>query len=124
MIGISFAANAQTSYPLTNNLNCDVTIGYEMFKHPSCQVCSFGTVTIPANSSTSLTLCAGYGEICIWIIDIGGTTPALNHSNVVGTCHSITPFGQTGSGIGVACSSTGNWTAVQLPGLPGNWSIQ
>lgn len=110
---------AQTIYPLTNSLNCDVTIAYELYKS-NCSLCSWGTITIPANSTTNLTLCSGNLEICIVIMDIGGSTPAANHSNVIGNCHNMTPYGQTGSGIGVACSSTGSWTATHLAG---SWTI-
>ncbi len=106
-------------YTLKNQLNCDVTIAYEMYDG-SCNVCATGTTTIPANTTQNLSLCPGYQEICIIIMDIGGSTPAANHSNVVGMCHNMTPYGQSGSGVGVACSSTGNWTATHTTG---SWTI-
>jgi hypothetical protein len=70
-----------------------VVIGYEM-RDTNCGVCAAGTATIQPGVPASITTCAGYIDMCIWIISIGGCAPVdgpgqVNHLSGSGGCHSI-----------------------------------
>lgn len=110
---VSFQSlKAQTPYPLYNNAPCDVTIVYEVWD-ASCDVCKWGQLTIPGSGGTvNLPVCTGWIEICIVIIDIGGDGAPLNHTSL-GTCHVMTPYGQTGTTSTTATCPAYSWNAVQ-----------
>ena len=118
----SFTSRAQIY--ATNNLNCDVTIFYEMYEFVStaCSVVCSASLTIPANTVGMLipncNSSANPCDACIVITDIGGCSPASNHSSNNVTCP-IPPYGQ--SGFSGCCTASGsNWTASQTPG---SWTI-
>jgi hypothetical protein len=98
------------NYPFTNNLSCDVQIGYEMFDIIGCPVVSFGTFYVQAGNTYALPLVNSTDVICIWIIDIDGCSVPTNHVNT-GGCHSITPFGQSGT-MSAGCCSGSAWAVT------------
>lgn len=116
LLMLNFTSKAQVM-PFTNSLSCDVTIGYEMW-NTGCSVCSFSTILIPAGSIKNLTLCPGYMDFCVWIIDIDGCAVTANHaSNSI--CHIMVPFGQTGT-LATNCCLGITWTAILSPA---SWTI-
>lgn len=109
--------NAQLT--LTNNLNCDVTISYEMWKSPGCNVCGSNTsYVIPANTAVTIGTCSGYDSECISVIDIGGFAQGANHTNGNGVCH-LVAASATGN-VPITCSSSTTWTTIHSFG---NWVI-
>jgi hypothetical protein len=89
-----------------------VVLVYEMRDNSSnpCGVCATGTVVLNANSAVPLNFCAGYLDMCINVVEIGGVaiSPAchLHDSH----CHSGNTFcgGSITSGN---CGGTINWNA-------------
>lgn len=109
-------------YTLTNSLSCAVVVNWETWAQ-TCPNCAFGTATISANSSIQVTACNPDWGLCIVVMDIGGTTPAVNHcSNSQSHCHNGAQNTQSGSGIPTpSCNSSGNWSC-QIVGT--TWTIQ
>ncbi len=105
------AVRAQTPYPLYNNAPCDVILVYEVWDS-GCSVCQWGQITVPAFSSVNLPVCAGWIEVCINIVDIGGDVPPSNHTSL-GNCHVMTPYGQTGTTSTTASCPGYSWSASQ-----------
>lgn len=111
--------NLKAQLTLTNNLNCDVTIAYEMWKGPICTVCgSNSSYVIPGNSAVTIGTCAGYDSECITVIDIGGFAQSGNHTNGNASCHVVAP--SASGNVPAPCSSTTVWTTTHSFG---NWII-
>lgn len=83
-------------------------------------VCTFGSITVTANSSTNLPVCTGFTDVCINITDIGGDLPASNHSSI-NNCHVMTPYGQTGTTSTSSACGVISWSASQSTS---GWVIQ
>ncbi|MCU0360236.1 MAG: hypothetical protein MUF75_05875 [Bacteroidia bacterium] len=108
----------KAQYVLTNTLNCAVEVNYEMWDI-GCNVCIWGTITLQATSSVTLTNC-NFSDICIVVTEVGGTKITwYNHANSDGSCHG--PQGTTGQSSTGQCS--GGWNTSITPGPNGVWTI-
>src|SRR5687768_8447489 len=113
LMGSSLKAQTMT---FTNTQGCDVNLGYEL-RDNSCNVCQNGTILVPANSTNvTLSLCANYFDICIWVVDVVGCSVAYNHMTYSPICcQNSAGAGGTTCTAAVGCANT-PWTGTLLPG--------
>lgn len=95
-------------YDLTNNLSCSITLSVTFSQETSpgsgvCAVCTTTSVTIPANSSYSIS-CGDIASLC------SPNTGAICNVTAMMVAPSISLMASWGNPItvGVGCSSTGN----------------
>jgi len=106
---------AQPTFPLTNNLTCDVDVAIEIGDVSQCSFtgpnfvytpCNSYTTTIPAGATIWVNACTGIimpggaaasgnlDEVCVILLAIGGTpVPSAPHSNSGSTCCAMPFFG-------------------------------
>jgi hypothetical protein len=102
----------------TNNLNCDVLVGYEL-NDASCNNCQSGNWLINAGANGQLeSLCPGHHDICIFVMEIGGCTVAYNHQTYNNCCTIFTAANGTTCAAAPGCSSM-PWNAILLA----NWEF-
>lgn len=116
---LNLSIHAQT-VPFTNNLPCDVVVGFEI-RDASCNVCDWGQITIPGNSTVNHVVNAACGistDGCFWVVSIKTATVATNHMSH-NTCCFIPSVinGADPSG----CSSSGNYSVLNF--YPSSWTI-
>ena len=115
MLMMSFTSTKQTPYILKNALNCDVVLQYEVWRISGvCMVCTFGSITVPANSKVNLPVCGNWVDICINISTIGGDAPPSNHTTL-NVCHTGQPSSASGTTSTSSLCGSISWVSNQWP---------
>lgn len=131
---------AQPIFPLTNSLPCDVEVAVEIGDISQCSFtppnfvytpCNSYSTTIPANSTIWVNACTGIlpsgvlasgnlDELCIIVLEIGGTPVAsAPHSNSGTGCCTM-PFIPFATGLNTPGCGPVTWTILRT--LTG-WTI-
>jgi hypothetical protein len=119
---LNLSIQAQT-VAFINNLPCDVVVGFELRdNNTSCNVCDWGSITIPANSTVNYVVnavCGGSSlDGCFWVISINGSAVPTNHMSYNNCCFIPNVFtGPEPTG----CSSSSNYQVINS--YPTSWTI-
>lgn len=144
LISTTFKAQS-TTFPLYNQLNCDVVVNIEVGNMGNCPPnttppipplnintpCNNYVVTIPAGGSHIVSGCGFIHELCITVISIGGTVliPSCHTNNIAyvstvtsppgyNTC-CMSPWTNTAGNI-----HNGNCPSYTVNRILGSWTIQ
>ena len=125
LLFLFLGSGLKAQIPLYNNLTCDVTVNVEIGDITTCPPsnntpCNWYVVTIPQGGIHWVLPCGGpIHELCVTVLDIGGTTILNSHThNSVGCCS----MANTGiAGTTPSCSRN-PWNISRIPGV--SWTIQ